>query len=110
VDDPAAVIEQAMVAIRRSQGRRTLHRRRAGGEASLAEAATFRVLDAIEAAGDAGRVMTVTGVADAEVHGTRRQAVEAALAGWSADDRDALARLLRAFVSSWERTTRGPAT
>jgi hypothetical protein len=46
-------------------GRRTLHRRRAGGEASLAEAATFRVLDAIEAAGDAGRVMTVTGVADA---------------------------------------------
>lgn len=72
VDDPAAVIEQAMVAIRRSQGRRTLHRRRAGGEASLAEAAT--------------------------------------LAGWSADDRDALARLLRASVSSWERTTRGPAT
>lgn len=149
-DDAVAAIERALVVIRRSQRRRTLQRRTAGDDAPAAEAAAFQVLDALEAAHDAGRVMTVTAVADvlgtdqprasrlvaqaiaarlvrrradpddgrrsiltltargrtvlAAAHRTRRVAVEAALAGWSPDDREAFARLLRAFVSGWERS------
>ena len=34
---------------------------------------------------------------------TRREAVEAALAGWSAEDRATFARLLGAYVSGWAR-------
>jgi DNA-binding MarR family transcriptional regulator len=148
--DAAAVIEQALVALRRSQARRTLHRRAAGDAASLGEAATFQVLDAIEDATAAGAVMTVNGVAAAlgvdqprasrlvagavhaglvrrgadpedgrrsllgltprgrrvlaEVHRARREAVESALADWSPGDRATFARLLDAFVSSWEQS------
>jgi DNA-binding MarR family transcriptional regulator len=151
-DDAIAAIERALVAIRRSQRRRTLQRRQAGDDAPAADAAVFQVLDALEAAADAGRVMTVTAVADAlgvdqprasrlvaqaidarlarrgadpddgrrsiltltprgrrvlaGAHRTRRAAVEAALAGWSPEDRDAFARLLGAFVSAWERSAR----
>ncbi|HZD02050.1 MAG TPA: MarR family winged helix-turn-helix transcriptional regulator [Actinomycetes bacterium] len=149
-DGAVAAIERALVAIRRSQRRRTLQRRAAGDDAPAVETAMFQVLDALEAASDAGRVMTVTAVADAlgvdqprasrlvaqaidarlvrrgadpddgrrsiltltargrkvlaAAHRTRRAAVEAALAGWSPEDRDAFARLLRAFVSGWERS------
>lgn len=148
-DDAVAVIERALVTIRRSQRRRTLQRRAASDDAPSAEAAVFQVLDALEAASDAGRGMTVTAVADAlavdqprasrlvaqaieaglvrrgadpddgrrsiltlttrgrkvlaGAHRTRRAAVEAALAGWSPEDRDAFARLLHAFVGGWER-------
>jgi DNA-binding MarR family transcriptional regulator len=41
----------------------------------------------------------------AEGHRTRRQTVEAALAGWSAEDRETFARLLGAYVAGWERAT-----
>ena len=146
------MVERALTDVRRSQARRTLHRRAAGDGAPAAEAATYQVLDAIEAAADAGRDMTVGAVADAlgvdqprasrlvaravgaglvrrgadpddgrrsvltltsrgrrvlaDVHRNRQQAVASALAGWSSDDRDALARLLTAFVSRWERAAR----
>jgi DNA-binding MarR family transcriptional regulator len=39
----------------------------------------------------------------AEAHRTRRDAVEAALGGWSDEDRETFARLLRAYVTGWER-------
>jgi DNA-binding MarR family transcriptional regulator len=39
----------------------------------------------------------------AEGHRTRRAAVEAALAGWSGEDRAAFARLLTDYVAGWER-------
>jgi DNA-binding MarR family transcriptional regulator len=45
----------------------------------------------------------------AEGHRARRAAVEAALAGWPDEDRETFARLLRAYVSGWERAVRGPA-
>jgi DNA-binding MarR family transcriptional regulator len=45
----------------------------------------------------------------ADGHRARRAAVEAALAGWPVEDRETFARLLRAYVSGWERTVRGPA-
>ena len=45
----------------------------------------------------------------AEGQRTRRAAVEAALAGWPDEDRQTFARLLRAYVSGWERAVRGPA-
>jgi DNA-binding MarR family transcriptional regulator len=45
----------------------------------------------------------------AEGHRARRAAVEAALAGWSGEDRATFARLLRAYVAGWERAVRGPA-
>jgi DNA-binding MarR family transcriptional regulator len=45
----------------------------------------------------------------AEGQRARRAAVEAALTGWSDTDRETFARLLRAYVSGWERTVRGPA-
>jgi DNA-binding MarR family transcriptional regulator len=44
-----------------------------------------------------------------EGHRARRAAVEAALAGWPDEDRETFARLLRAYVSGWERAVRGPA-
>ena len=148
-EDAGGAIERAMVALRRSQARRTLQRRVEGDAATVAQAATFQVLDAVEAAGQAGRAMTVNGVADAlgvdqprasrlvaravdaglvrrgadpedgrrsvlslttrghrllaGVHRARRVAVEAALAGWSPEDRQTFARLLGAFVEGWER-------
>jgi DNA-binding MarR family transcriptional regulator len=40
----------------------------------------------------------------AGVDQTRRAAVEAALAGWSPEDRDTFARLLREFITGWERS------
>jgi DNA-binding MarR family transcriptional regulator len=43
----------------------------------------------------------------ADVHRARRDAVRAALADWSPEDRETFARLLGAYVSSWERIT-GP--
>jgi DNA-binding MarR family transcriptional regulator len=107
------------------------------------------VLDAIEAAGDRGEVMTVNGVADAlgvdqprasrlvahavdaglvrrgadpddgrrslltltssgrdllaDVQRVRRAAVQSAVAGWSPEDRTTFARLLVAYVRSWEQ-------
>jgi DNA-binding MarR family transcriptional regulator len=64
-DDAVALIEQALGAIRRSQARRTLHRRSAGEDAPAGQAAAFQVLDAIAAANEAGRPITVTGIADA---------------------------------------------
>jgi DNA-binding MarR family transcriptional regulator len=149
--DATAAIERAMVAMRRSQARRALHRRAAGDAAPVGEAAAFQVLDAVEAAAEAGRAMTVNGVADAlgvdqprasrlvaravdagllrrgadpadgrrsvltltargarvlaDGHRTRRDAVRAALADWSPEDRETFARLLGAYVSSWERIT-----
>ena len=39
----------------------------------------------------------------AQGHRTRRAAVEAALAGWSGEDREAFARLLTGYVAGWER-------
>ena len=51
-------------------------------------------------------VLTLTGRGTrvlAEAHRTRRAAVEAALAGWSARDRATFARLLDAYVTGWER-------
>jgi DNA-binding MarR family transcriptional regulator len=151
-DDAVATIERALVVLRRSQQRRTLERQATGGAPPPAQGAAFQVLDALEAAGDAGNVMTVTAVAEAlgvdqprasrlvaqaidaglvrrgadthdgrrsiltltprgrmvlaAAHHTRRAAVQAALAGWSPDDRDAFARLLGAFVSGWERAAR----
>lgn len=152
-DDAASAIERALVALRRSQQRRTLQRRATGGAAPPAQAAAFQVLDALEAAGHAGTVMTVTAVADAlavdqprasrlvarvieaglvrrgadpedgrrsvltltargrtvlaAAHRTRRAAVQAALAGWSVEDRETFARLLGAFVGAWERAAAG---
>ena len=155
--DAVAEIERAMVAMRRSWSRRTLHRR-AGRDGPAGAgppgpgdggAAAFQVLDAIEGAAAAGEVMTVNGVADAlgvdqprasrlvataveaglvrrradpedgrrsvltltprgagvlaEGHRTRRAAVEAAIAGWPAEDRATFARLLSAYVAGWER-------
>ena len=161
-----AAIEQAMVALRRSWGRRSLYRRAAtagptagpgvvgaagpgvAGTAGVG-AAAFQVLDAIEGAAGAGAAMTVNGVAGAlgidqprasrlvaqavdaglvrrgadpedgrrsvialtprgarvlaDGHRTRRGAIEAALAGWSGEDRETFARLLRAYVAGWER-------
>jgi DNA-binding MarR family transcriptional regulator len=44
----------------------------------------------------------------AEGHRTRRAAVEAALAGWSDEDRQTFARLLGAYVAGWERATGRP--
>jgi DNA-binding MarR family transcriptional regulator len=41
----------------------------------------------------------------AEVHRTRREAVEAALAGWSGEDRETFARLLRDYLAGWEQAT-----
>jgi hypothetical protein len=38
-------------------------------------------------------------------HWTRRAAVEDALAGWPAEDRETFARLLGAYVAGWERAT-----
>jgi DNA-binding MarR family transcriptional regulator len=40
----------------------------------------------------------------ADGHRTRRAAVEAALAGWSVEDRETFARLLRSYVAAWEAT------
>jgi DNA-binding MarR family transcriptional regulator len=151
-EDATDAIERAMVAMRRSQGRRVLHRRAAGDAATVGEAAAFQVLDAIEAAAEAGRAMTVNGVAGALAvdqprasrlvaravdaglvrrgadpadgrrsvltltsrgarvlaagHRTRREAVSAALADWSPEDRATFARLLSAYVRSWERAAR----
>jgi hypothetical protein len=39
----------------------------------------------------------------AGAHRTRRAAVEAALAGWSPEDRATFARLLNEFITGWER-------
>jgi DNA-binding MarR family transcriptional regulator len=164
--DAVGAIEQALVALRRSWGRRSLYRQGAtaggagtgpgvagpGGTGTFAvEAAAFQVLDAIEDATAAGAAMTVNGVADtlaidqprasrlvarmveaglvrrgadpadgrrsvlsltprgarvlADGHRTRRAAVEAALAGWSGEDRETFARLLSAYVTGWERAT-----
>jgi DNA-binding MarR family transcriptional regulator len=159
IEDAVADIERAMVAMRRSWTRRTLHRRRAGAGvedpgAGSAEGAVFQVLDAIEGASGSGAAMTVNGVADAlgidqprasrlvaravdaglvrrggdpddgrrsvlsltrggtrvlaEGHRTRRETVEAALAGWSGQDRETFARLLGAYVAGWERATPRP--
>ena len=143
----------AWSAARTCQWRLALHRWAAGDDAPAGEAAAFQVLDAIEAASDAGRAMHVNGVADAlgvdqprasrlvaravdaglvrrgadpadgrrslltltsrgarvlaDGHRARRDAVRAALADWSPEDRETFARLLGAYVSSWERIT-GP--
>jgi DNA-binding MarR family transcriptional regulator len=43
----------------------------------------------------------------ADGHRTRRQAVEAALAGWSDEDRETFARLLDAYVAGWQRAGTG---
>jgi DNA-binding MarR family transcriptional regulator len=158
-DEAVAIIERALVALRRSQGRRALQRRAAGEArtgAPVAEAAAFQVLDAIEAATEQGRAMTVNGVADAlgvdqprasrlvaravgdglvrrgadpadgrrsvlaltargqrvldDGHQVRRDAVRAAVADWSPEDRETFARLLGAYVHSWDRVVarRGP--
>ncbi|MFF0311051.1 MarR family winged helix-turn-helix transcriptional regulator [Streptosporangium sp. NPDC004379] len=75
-DDHIETVERAMVAIRRSQSRRTLARlaadRREAGSgggpetaATAAPVAGAEVLDVIEAAEDAGDAVTVTGVATA---------------------------------------------
>jgi DNA-binding MarR family transcriptional regulator len=151
-DEAVAAIERALVAMRRSQGRRALQRWAAGAartEAPVVEAAAFQVLDAIEGATEQGRAMTVNGVADAlgvdqprasrlvaravgdglvrrgadpadgrrsvlaltrrgkrvlaDGHRTRRDAVRAAVADWSPEDRETFARLLSAYLRSWDR-------
>jgi DNA-binding MarR family transcriptional regulator len=155
-EDAVGEIERAMVAMRRSWSRRTLHRRAgrdgpagAGPPGPGDAGAAFQVLDALEGAAAAGEVMTVNGVADAlgvdqprasrlvataveaglvrrgadpgdgrrsvlsltprgagvlaEGHRARRAAVEAAIAGWPAEDRASFARLLGAYVAGWER-------
>lgn len=62
-EDPLFAIEEAMVALRRRQTRRTLARSMSGGE--LPErGALFGVLDLLEAEQRAGRDSTVGGVAE----------------------------------------------
>jgi DNA-binding MarR family transcriptional regulator len=41
----------------------------------------------------------------AEGHRARHEAVEAALAGWSGEERETFARLLRDYVAGWEQAT-----
>jgi DNA-binding MarR family transcriptional regulator len=80
--------------LRRSQQRRTLQRRATGGDAPPTQSAVFQVLDALEAAADAGRVMTVTTVADAlgvdQPRASRlvAQAIDAGLVRRGADPND----------------------
>jgi hypothetical protein len=65
-DRHTEAVERAMVALRRSQSRRTLARlaaRRHGSQADGPAAAAYDVLDVIEAGEEAGRAATVTSVA-----------------------------------------------
>jgi hypothetical protein len=69
-DRHTEAVERAMVALRRSQSRRTLarlaarrHGSRADGPAAAAGGAACDVLDVIEAGEEAGRAATVTSVA-----------------------------------------------
>ena len=164
-DDPVIAIEAALVTMRRDQGRRRLQRRTAGpgtdraGEGqgrphqrgpglgqALADAARFRLLDALEGAdrppsvsdladvigvdqprasrlvqaavdegharrevdpADARRsaiVLTASGRAILEAaREHRRDAVETALAGFTAQETAEFARLLARFVGAWPR-------
>jgi len=66
-DDHVVAVERAMVAIRRSQSRRALsrlaERREDVGGADVVSGSTVDVLDAIDAAEQAGAVATVSGIA-----------------------------------------------
>ncbi|MCC5577971.1 winged helix-turn-helix transcriptional regulator [Microtetraspora sp. AC03309] len=94
--DEIAVIEQAMVAIRRSQRRRTL----AGMSGATAQGAVFDVLDVVEAAEHAGEPATVSAVAMAlgvdQPRASRlvAAAVEAGLIRREADQADGRRALL----------------
>ncbi|MDW6063742.1 MarR family winged helix-turn-helix transcriptional regulator [Streptomyces sp. FXJ1.4098] len=103
--EPVDDIERAMVAIRRSQSRRSLARL-AGGEdqdslrGAAARGAAFDVLDAIEAAEQSGTPATVSGVAAALAVDQPRAsklvagAVEAGLVRREADQADGRRALL----------------
>jgi DNA-binding MarR family transcriptional regulator len=99
-DDAVAVIERALVVMRRSQRSRTRKRRTAGDDAPPAQAAVFQVLDALESVPDAGAGITVTGVADAlgvdQPRASRlvAQAVDAGLVRRGADPGDGRRSLL----------------
>jgi DNA-binding MarR family transcriptional regulator len=143
VAESDAVIERALVRIRRDQQARHLQRRATGG---ATDAARFRYLDALEDAGDG---LPISQVADAigvdrprasrlttelvadglvdrgsdpgdsrfarirltpagrelvdRVHAARREAVAAALAGFSAEEAATFATLLDRFVAAWPR-------
>ncbi|MEU5644986.1 MarR family winged helix-turn-helix transcriptional regulator [Streptomyces milbemycinicus] len=106
--EPVDDIERAMVAIRRSQSRRSLARLadgdgRGGGDppkGSAAKGAAFDVLDAIEAAEQSGAPATVSGVAAALAVDQPRAsklvagAVEAGLVRREADQADGRRALL----------------
>lgn len=103
--EPVDDIERAMVAIRRSQSRRSLARL-AGGDGgdspkgAVARGAAFDVLDAIEAAEQGGAPATVSGVAAALAVDQPRAsklvagAVEAGLVRREADQADGRRALL----------------
>ncbi|MFI1622537.1 MarR family winged helix-turn-helix transcriptional regulator [Streptomyces lydicus] len=79
-----AAIERAMVAMRRSIGRRTLARL-AGVEGAPAGGAEFDVLDVVEAAEEAGEPVGVRGVAEAlrvDQPRASRLVASAVAAGW----------------------------
>ncbi|KAK1178188.1 MarR family winged helix-turn-helix transcriptional regulator [Streptomyces sp. NBS 14/10] len=103
--EPVDDIERAMVAIRRSQSRRSLARLARGEDqdsprGSAAKGAAFDVLDAIEAAEQSGAPATVSGVAAALAVDQPRAsklvagAVEAGLVRREADQADGRRALL----------------
>lgn len=60
---PEAVVEQAMVAIRRRQSRKSLARRAEREHGLAVSIAVTELLDVVEANSDSGRPTTVTGIA-----------------------------------------------
>lgn len=150
--DPVAIIERALLAMRRDQQARRLQRRGDQGagrgvhppDRSLGGAARFRLLDALEPgprtvtdlaeatgvdqprasrlvaeAADRGLVRRGVDPGDARraiveltaagraflsaAHGSRRQAVQTALAGFSPAEAARFAALLERFVAAWPR-------
>lgn len=100
--EPVDDIERAMVAIRRSQSRRSLARLadRDSPKGAMAKGAAFDVVDAIEAAEQSGAPATVSGVAAALAVDQPRAsklvagAVEAGLVRREADQADGRRALL----------------
>jgi DNA-binding MarR family transcriptional regulator len=99
--DDVAVVEAAMVAIRRRQSRRTLARQCGGGDLPARDLALIAVLDVVEEAEQSGRPATVGTVAAAmDVDQPRASklvaaAIDAGLLRREADESDGRRALLR---------------
>jgi len=97
---PETVVEQAMVAIRRRQSRRSLAGRAEREQGLAVSVAVTEVLDIVEANSDAGQQTTVTGLGrhlgldQPRASKLARQAIEAGLLRRVADQHDGRRSLL----------------